>query len=133
MIKPTVGRVVLFFQVNGLIPRELGKPLPALVVYVHSDALVNLAVFDMYGHTHPVTNCRLVQPEETADLSNMFCTWMPFQVGQAPGAQDVQRRLDEYQSRIGALEARLSGEVSPLAGSAPSSPSPLAPPLKGKK
>lgn len=127
MIKPTVGRVVLFHQLDYKIPCTPTKPLPALIVDVLTDSLVSLVVFDRYGHPHPFPNCRLVQPEEPKP-ETAFCGWMPFQISQAPAAQDVLRRLDDLQSRLAALETRLSGGAPVLAGSVASSVTP-APPL----
>ncbi len=106
MIAPTVGRVVLY------VPKEdkyafgfclqAGKPHAALVTGVHSDRLVNLAVFDANGKTFPATSVALRQPEDAAPKYGDYCEWMPYQIGQA--------------GKTGALEARLKAE----AGSAPS-------------
>lgn len=124
MIKPTVGRVVYFRDRS-----DKERVLAAIIVDVLSDTEVSLVVFDKVGHSTPFPGVPLVQPDqlEKGDIPNTaYCHWMPFQVGQGPSSQDLL-------NRIGALEARLSGEVSPLAGSAPTSLSTPALPLKGTK
>lgn len=84
MIRPTVGRVVHY------IPRETkyafghsvieGKPHAAIVTAVHSDRMVNLAVFDANGKTFPVTSVELKQPEDAAPKYGDYCEWMPYQI-----------------------------------------------------
>ncbi len=84
MIIPTVGRVVLF------VPREdkyafgyclhAGKPHAALVTAVHSDRLVNLAVFDANGKTFPATSVQLRQPADEVPKYGDYCEWMPYQI-----------------------------------------------------
>jgi hypothetical protein len=77
MISPTIGRVVLFHPAN---PHD--QPFPALVAYVHSDRMVNLAVFDSNGNPFGKTSVQLLQDgDPTPDWC--YCEWMPFQKGQA--------------------------------------------------
>lgn len=127
MIKPTVGRMVYFYGgARSPIPHFCDIPLAAIIVAVLDDRLVNLSVHDYVGHVHPVTSCPLVQPNEAAKLGVTHCTWMPYQVGQAPSSQELLKIIDELKNRLSVVEARLSSEVRPLAG--PSSPSLLPPP-----
>lgn len=80
MISPSIGRVVWFY--STLVPDTKEQPQAAIVTYVHSDTLVNLVVFDMFGNTCGRTSVPLRQPEDTAP-SAAFCEWMPYQIGQA--------------------------------------------------
>lgn len=94
-IKPTVGRVVWFYPYAnsgeaGFDPTSDGEPLAAIIARVWSDRMVNLTVFDASGKPHSRTSVELVQdagPGRAA--SGGFCTWMPFQKGQAK-AQEKQ-------------------------------------------
>lgn len=80
-IIPTVGRIVWFTPADhDGIGRLNGQPLAAIVAGVHSDNLVNLAVFDAYGNTQQRSNVRLVQPGETTPDGAPYAAWMPYQV-----------------------------------------------------
>lgn len=86
MIKPTVGRVVLF------VPRvsdyswgyclSAGKQHAAVVAEVHSDRLVNLSVLDRNGKQFGRTSVVLRQAEDEIPGGD-YCEWMPYQLGQA--------------------------------------------------
>lgn len=90
MIKPTVGRVVLFwpstsfdrheFHVNG------PQPCAATVAYVWNDEMVNLSVTDHNGRHHAVTSVSLVQDEQAKPEGGRYCEWMPYQKQVAAGA-----------------------------------------------
>ena len=85
-ILPTVGRVVWFtpsrLTRDGRFAHIDGrKPLAAIVSHVFNDALVNLTVFD--GTSHSRTSVPLVQEGEAKPEHGYFCSWMPYQVGQA--------------------------------------------------
>jgi hypothetical protein len=87
-ILPTVGRVVWFspsrLTGDGRLAHIDGrKPLAAIVSHVFNDALVNLAVFDSNGTSHSRTSVPLVQEGEAKPEHGYFCSWMPYQVGQA--------------------------------------------------
>lgn len=98
MIAPSVGRAVLF------VPREdtfgqfgfflqAGKPHAALVTEAHNDRCVNLAVFDAHGKTFGRTSVPLRQPEDAAPAQGDYCEWMPYQIGQAAKADELQKAL----------------------------------------
>ena len=83
MIKPTVGRVLWYYPGStDAIAQIKPEPLAAIVAAVWSDTCVNLTVFDANGLTHNRTSVLLAQPETEKPAAN-YCTWMPFQVGQA--------------------------------------------------
>lgn len=95
MIKPTVGRVVWFHPDKpGSVARPKGVPLAAIVAFVHSDALVNLAVFDVNGSTFARSSVPLIQDgEEKPD--GPYCEWMPYQKGQAAKTEAAEKQLAE--------------------------------------
>lgn len=83
VIKPTVGRVVWFYQ-KGHVAGD--QPLAAMVARVWSDTCVNLAIFDANGNpVNPPTSVLLIQ-DNLVPSGGHYCTWMPFQVGQARAA-----------------------------------------------
>lgn len=94
VIKPTVGRVVLYWP-TGLIGKESGsQPYKADVAYVHSDRLINIGYLDHNGVAGSRTSVKLVQPgDEIVDVDG-FCEWMPYQVGQAAKTEELQKKID---------------------------------------
>lgn len=86
MIKPTIGRVVWFTpSKNSTQPGFVAgdQKLAALIAYVHSDKMVNLAVFDANGNSHSVCSVELIQEGYPKDSNGFYCEWMPYQIGQA--------------------------------------------------
>lgn len=96
MIEPTIGRVVLFWPTlayardKGMAYEDSGKPLPALITYVHNLRMVNLAVFDQNGENYPVTSVELIQDYRRPPLG-MYCEWMPYQKGQAAKTEALEK------------------------------------------
>lgn len=82
MISPTVGRVVWYW--NN--PQTQKQPNAAIVAFVHTDTMVNLAVFDNLGIATSLSSVYLYQGEGERPTRN-FCEWMPYQVGQAKAAK----------------------------------------------
>ena len=101
MIKPTVGRVVLFHPPANeaavdFAPAEI---CAALVCYVHSDRLVNLAVFDADGRPHSFTSVELIQDGEPAPVHyGRYCEWMPYQKGQAAKTEEAIEEIKRMAS-----------------------------------
>lgn len=88
MIKPTIGRVVWFWE--G-IHEESDQAQAALVTYVHSDTCVNLSVFDPNGNQHARTSVLLKQePDDIANYQGPYCEWMPYQKGQAAKTEALE-------------------------------------------
>lgn len=84
MIVPTIGRVVWYYP-PGHQPHE--QPLAAIVAHVWSDTCVNLAIFSASGSPMCApTSILLVQPGNEVPTGGNYCTWMPFQIGQAKAA-----------------------------------------------
>lgn len=121
LIPPSPGRVVWYFPSQHEIDAKTlaifsGEPLPALVAYVHSDRLVNLALFDHAGAAHRRTSVTLLQEDdETPHTSEgPYATWMPYQLGQAEKAAETAGKfvdVGEYQGKApeGAGIGTLSG------------------------
>lgn len=76
-IIPTVGRIVWFYYTDGFGPRA------AIVAEVHEDESVNLAVFNRLGDSFGVCQVPLIQDGEVPPEHGHYCTWMPYQIGQA--------------------------------------------------
>ena len=102
MIEPTIGRVVLFWPTlayardKGMAYEDSGKPLAALVTYVHGDRMVNLTVHDHNGVTWPVCSVPLVQEGDDAVIPGSFyCEWMPYQKGQAAKTEALEKVVGE--------------------------------------
>lgn len=91
MIKPTIGRVVWFRP--GGIPLER-QPLTALIAYVHSDTMVNLAIFDENGVASNKTSAFLYQGEGERPTGD-YCEWMPYQQGQAAKTEALEKQISE--------------------------------------
>jgi len=95
MINPTIGRVLLFWpEAASELTHDSKQPLPALVTYVHSPTLVNIGGFDANGKPFARTSVRLVQPAEELPSYGGYCTWMPYQVGQAAKSEELRQQLD---------------------------------------
>ena len=93
MIIPTVGRVVWYWKDGDIQIRDNRQPCVALVAYVHSDTLINIAYFDENGHAHNSTSVRLIQQGEPVPPDMPFCTWMPYQTGQAAKTEAAEQEL----------------------------------------
>lgn len=98
MISPTISRVVWFNP--GASDKHLvsDQRLAALVTYVHSDRIVNLAVFDANGNNHARISVALMQDDDIGDPDRPFCEWMPFQKGQAAKYDDAKKSEAQMQS-----------------------------------
>jgi hypothetical protein len=87
MIVPTVGRVVWFTPsippAPGFVHHDRTKPCAAMVTHVWGDRLVNLVVFDSNGTPSGQTSVVLLQDDDLKSAFGRFCSWMPYQVGQA--------------------------------------------------
>lgn len=99
IIPPTPGRVVWFYpsesDLIGTHPQDPKQPLAAVVAGVFNDRLINVVAFDFYGNPKPRCGVALVQPGDelpsAQDTAVGYCTWMPYQIGQAGGPDDITR------------------------------------------
>lgn len=92
-IVPTIGRVVLYFPSEQ--DRQEGvdvfsaEPCCALVVFVHSETLVNLSVFDHAGFQHMRRSVSI----NVGDIGEGRAEWMDYQLGQAAKAEKAEAAL----------------------------------------
>lgn len=95
VIPPTVGRVVWYWpgpNDSGNYPHsEPRQPHAATVAYVWSDHMVNLSIVDHSGNQYSRTSVRLVQPGDDNRPVHGYCSWMPYQVGQAAKAEASEK------------------------------------------
>lgn len=98
MITPTVGRVVWFHPDHAH-----DQPQAAIITYVHSERIVNLAAFGPDGNTSPRASVRLLQDGEVNDEGEMYAVWMPYQVGQAAKTEELEKKLSEKKGFFGSL------------------------------
>lgn len=89
MIKPTIGRVVWFHPAGSTATEQ---PHAALIAYVHSETMVNLAAFDANGMASSQTSVFLYQGDSERP-SSYFCEWMPYQQGQAAKTEALEKQL----------------------------------------
>lgn len=91
-ILPTVGRVVLFHPSVAAYP--YAPPFAAIVAYVHSPGMLNIAYFDANGEAHSATSVPLIQDGDERPLS-YYCEWMPYQKGQAAKTEALEKTLKD--------------------------------------
>jgi hypothetical protein len=91
MISPSPGRVVWFYPAG----KQDEPPLAAMVVCVWSDTCVNLVIFDKSGNPikDPPTSILLVQDDNPVPTGGHYCTWMPYQKGQAAKTEALEKQL----------------------------------------
>lgn len=93
MIKPTIGRVVWYNPHHEFESIHSDQPMAALVTYVWSDNMVNLAVFDAHGTNISRTSVFLWQGDGDRPTGQSFAEWMPFQKGQAAKTEALEKEL----------------------------------------
>lgn len=97
-IAPEPGRVVHFHPQQGDPIHGSDQPLAATVAYVHNDRLINIGLLDQRGVHHSRTRVILVQPGDELPkgdygLVASYCSWMPYQVGQAKKHEAIEGAL----------------------------------------
>lgn len=99
VIKPTVGRVVIFRPAKDFYDFGYcigkGREHAAIVACVHGDRCVNLTISDLNGKTFNRTSVTLVQPGDTPPNGGDYCEWMPYQVGVAKAQQQCGEPLKQ--------------------------------------
>lgn len=90
MIKPTIGRVVLYYG-SGEYAAQC-QPRPASICYVHSDTMINVGGFDKNGDPFKATSVTLIQDDDPRpDYGH--AEWMPYQKGQAAKTEALEAKL----------------------------------------
>lgn len=88
IISPVPGRVVHYWpdEREGFTVLDRARPCAATVAFVHTDRRVNLTVHDHLGVVHSLREVQLVQPDDPRPQDGGYCSWMPYQIGQAQSA-----------------------------------------------
>jgi len=107
---PTIGRVVLFFDTDGL--KRAG-----IVANVYEDYVINIMVADHDGSTYPAT--MVTHKTEGKPVSNRYWDWMDYQKGQAAKTEQLEAKLKSHglNRHIGDDSGKLqAGSPSPVDG-----------------
>lgn len=99
MIKPTVGRVVWFW--DSLWPPEGAQPCAAIVCFVRSDARINIVWFSATGIPYTANDIELWQGEGERPTGKRFAEWMPYQKGQAAKTEALEATLKQGYTSLG--------------------------------
>lgn len=83
IITPTIGRVVWFYPHGQASLDAKAQPYAALIAFVHNNNSINIGGFDPQGYPYARQNVRLIQDGEVTEGLRAFCSWMPYQIGQA--------------------------------------------------
>ena len=94
MIKPTIGRVVWYHPPFIADSGSNELTYAAIVCYVHSDTLINIAFFDANGNAKSNTSVELFQGEG-ARPAHGYAEWMPYQQGQAAKTEALEKQIAE--------------------------------------
>lgn len=109
-IKPTIGRVVLFYPA-GFSP-EVEQPNAAIITHVHSDDLINVVRFDGNGEASGRTSVILIQPGDPAPTDGGFYAgWMTYQVEQQ-AKTDSAKVVFRDSAEVTAAVARFSTDMA---------------------
>lgn len=97
-MKPTVGRIVLFHPIAEITQA-------AVIAFVHSDTMVNLAVFDGNGVTSGKTSVQLISEGQAKPEFGQFCEWVPHHFAQATQpVQTVALKMEISKETTDAIE-----------------------------
>lgn len=108
MITPTPGRVLWVFS-NGNQYDATGKafsisdpdqPLAAIVAFVHSETVVNVAAFDHLGRACRFSSIPIIDQCEDKPETGVYACWMPCQLGQAQRAAEAEARAEAAERRL---------------------------------
>lgn len=90
-IKPTVGRIVWFYErLPAVGESKIVGPLAATISHVWDDMVVNLSVLSPNGQWNPVTSVPLMQDGSGDTTISRWCEWMPYQKGQAAKTEQAE-------------------------------------------
>jgi len=120
MIKPTVGRVVWFtpssvHPVPDFLSIDPKQPCNASVAYVWNDRMVNLTVSDHYGKSFNMTSVQLLQDDDAAPANGYFCSWMPYQAGQAARVAELAAQAEAARAKVAEIAASAGRIIGGLA------------------
>ena len=83
MIKPTIGRVVLYWPPVPTGGVQRAQPHPALIAHVWNDNCINIGGFDQNGVPFAACSVMLYQGDDSGKPTGQFAEWMPYQKAQA--------------------------------------------------
>jgi len=97
MIKPTIGRQLWFWRQDPALGNE--QPQAATVAFVHNDRCVNVQIINHAGVAYPLSSVKLLQDDDVPPARGVgFCTWMPYQKGQAAKTEALEAQVRQVQS-----------------------------------
>ena len=91
MIKPSIGRVVLFHP-----SKKSELVYDAHICSVHNDALINVGGFDNNGNAYGATSVALLQEGDEAPNFGAYATWMPYQIDQSAKTEALKKQMKEF-------------------------------------
>jgi hypothetical protein len=102
MLKPVIGMPLHYYSADKR-PGQGVQPQLAFVAYVHSDRLVNVALFDSDGHPqlHPPTSIPLLQDGDKIPKKGAFCVHVDvtgeeaYLLADEPVEEDVDAEQEE--------------------------------------
>ena len=88
VIPPSIGRRVWYWPNgcdHGIVVNGSAQACDAGIAYVWNERMINISVAGHAGDMHARTSVKLLQEgdEQPAPGACSYCTWMPFQLGQA--------------------------------------------------
>lgn len=92
MIKPTVGRVVLYIPRKDDPCYNMGQPLSASIAHVHNDRLINIGFLARSGEHCNRESVILLQEGDPVP-EDPYCRWMDYQLGQAAKTERAEQKL----------------------------------------
>lgn len=107
-IAPTVGRSIHYHPAAD--HPDHGQTLVALIAKVNPDGTLNLAIFDSCGHHFSRQRVALIQCDDATPEGMQYCTWMPFQVGQASKTEEAEHALRKQRARFAMDQAVHKGD-----------------------
>jgi hypothetical protein len=115
MIPATVGRVVNFWpgpQSPGIV-HDIEVPFAASIAFPWSNGVINVGYIDHNGTHHRASGVDLLQDDDAKPKGEPFCTWMPYQVGQAAKYEAGGGGFAELSARVAELESSVKGMTTP--------------------
>lgn len=114
-IEPTVSRMVWFYPAafDSLNKGREGQPLSGQIAHINRDGTLNLLVLSPIATTDARLNVPLLEGGDHVKMAQeegiAYCTWMPYQLGQAARAEQLERRSLDFRDGQGAA-ASAGGE-----------------------
>ncbi len=94
MIKPTVGRVVLYKPqpYERFSDDDGSQRWPAIITKVWGDTCINVTVFDPNG-TSVGGRSSVPLAQDDQEVGDGWCEWMPYQKGQSAKTEALEAQL----------------------------------------